>query len=88
MIFLVSLLAVPLFVFFLRVLPDFVILKDVFTAKYFYYVSIFIMGGGSGLIIRQAIANEFSLYDTFFLLWGISLFISSLIANRLFGGLE
>ena len=87
--YLLSTISIPLLVGLLNVIPESTInIKHIFNAKYFFMVSIFILGTGVALTPGLFI-NDYNIIGILFIFcFGTSIFIGSLIANKLFGGLS
>ena len=87
--YLTTIISIPLLIAFLNILPERTIsLKHIFNAKYFYTVSILILGIGVSSA-PYLLINDYNLANTLFIFcFGFSMFIGSLIANKLFGGLS
>lgn len=87
--YLFTIISVPLFIAFINALPERTINpKHIFNANYFYLISIFILGVGV-TSAPYLFINDYNLASiSFYFCFGISIFIGSLIANKLFGGLS
>lgn len=88
-LYLANTISVPLFVAFLNIMPDSANkLKHVFNAKYFYMISIFILGIAISTAPHLFISNNNLASIIFVFCLGSGLLIGSLITNKLFGGLS
>ena len=78
-------IGISLIIAFAKALPEPTKLKYIFNVKYFFYVSLLMLGAGVILTPFLFINGNNLPSSLFFLLFGVSILIGSLIAKKLFG---